>query len=83
MELNGYRIKNPEPGFYPVSWCREFGKGKVFYTSLGHREDIIDTDPCLKDRKNPVEVSKAYQSHVLGGILWALGLEPQTARTVQ
>ena len=72
-------LKNPEPGFFPVSWCREFGKGKVFYTSLGHREDIIDADPTLKDRKNAVEISKAYQAHILGGILWALGIESGSA----
>lgn len=65
---------DPQPGFYPVSWCHLYGKGRVFYSSLGHREDIIDADPGLKDRKNPVETSKAYQAHVLGGILWALGL---------
>lgn len=50
--------------------------GRVFYTSLGHREDIIDADPNLKDRKNSPEISKAYQTHVLGGIEWALGLKP-------
>ncbi len=64
-----------EPGHFPVSWCKDFGAGKVFYTSLGHREDIIDADPGLKDRKNSVEISKAYQAHVLGGIEWALGLK--------
>ena len=69
-------ITDPQPGFYPVSWCREFGNGRVFYTSLGHREDVIDADPNLRDRKNPVKVSQAYQAHVLGGILWALGIEP-------
>ena len=63
------------PGRYPVSWAKMFGKGKVFYTSLGHREDIWDTDPDLKDRINPVEVSEAYHQHILGGILWALGLQ--------
>ena len=70
---------DPQPGFYPVSWCHLYGKGRVFYSSLGHREDIIDADPNLKDRKNPVEVSKAYQAHILGGILWALGLAPGDA----
>jgi len=64
------------PGHYPVAWCREYGKGKVFYTSLGHREDIWDADPNIKDRKNPVELSKAFQAHVLGGIEWALGVKP-------
>ena len=63
------------PGHYAVSWCKPFGTGKVFYTSLGHREDIIDADPNLKDRINSVETSKAYQAHILGGIEWALGLK--------
>src|SRR5882724_6863169 len=70
--------KDPQtgtPGHYAVSWCKDYGAGKVFYTSLGHREDIIDTDPGLKDRKNSVEIAKAYQAHVLGGIEWALGLK--------
>lgn len=64
--------ENGSAGHFPVSWCKEYGQGRVFYTSLGHREDIIDTDPNLKDRKNSVEISKAYQAHLLGGIKWAL-----------
>jgi type 1 glutamine amidotransferase len=75
--------KKPEqpytPGHYPVSWCKSYGAGKVFYTSLGHREDLSDADQDLKDRKNSVEISKAYQAHVLGGIEWALGLKPGSA----
>jgi uncharacterized protein len=71
--------KHPEhkeqTGHFPVSWCKNFGAGKVFYTSLGHREDVIDVNPELKDRQNSVEISKAYQAHVLGGIEWALGLK--------
>lgn len=72
-------VTEPQPGFYPVSWCHLYGTGRVFYSSLGHREDIIDADPNLKDRVNSVETSKAYQAHVLGGILWALGLAPGDA----
>ncbi len=72
-------VKDPSPGHYPVAWCREYGKGRVFYTALGHREDIVSADPSLKDRKNSVETSKAFQTHVLGGIQWALGLEPGDA----
>ncbi len=64
-----------EPGRFGVAWCKDYGAGKVFYTSLGHREDVIDADPAMKDRKNSVEISKAYQAHVLGGIEWALGLK--------
>jgi type 1 glutamine amidotransferase len=49
------------PGDYPVAWCKAVGKGKVFYTSLGHREDVW--------------TSEAYQKHILGGLRWSLGLE--------
>jgi uncharacterized protein len=50
-----------EPGYYPVAWCKMYEKGRVFYTSLGHRPDVW---------KSPM-----YQLHLLGGIRWALGLE--------
>jgi type 1 glutamine amidotransferase len=69
-------------GHFPVAWCKDYGAGKVFYTSLGHREDIIDTDPDLKNRKNSVEISKAYQAHLLGGIEWALGLAGANKLTI-
>ena len=75
--------KHPETGaagHFPVSWCKTYGTGKVFYTSLGHREDVWDTDPNLKDRKNSHEISKAYQAHLLGGIEWALGLKSAPAK---
>ncbi len=49
------------PGDYPVAWCKKHGKGRVFYTSLGHREDVWESEP--------------YQKHITGGIRWALGLE--------
>jgi type 1 glutamine amidotransferase len=71
--------KHPEtgaPGHFGVAWCKNYGQGRVFYTSLGHREDIWNPDPNLKDRKNSPAVSQAYQRHVLGGIKWALGLAP-------
>src|SRR5207244_2210537 len=48
------------PGDYPVSWTNRLGKGRMFYTSLGHREDVYDRDD--------------YRRHLLGGIRWALGL---------
>jgi len=65
------------PGYHPISWCKNFGKGKVFYTSLGHREDVWD--PTWKagtsDRKNAPEIAEVYQQHILNGILWAIGLK--------
>jgi type 1 glutamine amidotransferase len=66
------------PGDYPIAWCKEYGKGRVFYTSLGHREDVWD--PTWPDRKNSKEVAEAYQQHILGGIKWALGLEKMNAK---
>jgi len=47
---------------YPQSWSRTYGKGRSFYTSFGHRDDIWSVDPV-------------FQSHLTGGIRWALGLE--------
>jgi uncharacterized protein len=47
---------------YPQSWVRDYGKGRVFYTSFGHRDDIWAVDPV-------------FQAHVNGGIRWALGME--------
>ena len=48
------------PGDYPIAWTKTVGQGKVFYTALGHREDVWE---------NPV-----YQKHILEGVRWALGL---------
>ena len=69
------------PGDFPIAWSKEFGKGRVFYTSLGHREDVWDDDtpPGFK-RLNSPEVALAYQKHILGGIKWALGLEESAAK---
>ena len=69
--------QNKAPGYNGMSWYRNVGKGRVFYTSLGHREDMWD--PEWKEgngsRKNPPAIALAYQQHVLGGIKWALGLD--------
>ena len=66
------------PGDYPIAWCKDYGSGRVFYTSLGHREDVWD--PTWPDRKNSKEVAEAYQKHILGGIKWAVGLEKMNAK---
>jgi type 1 glutamine amidotransferase len=52
-------------GDYAISWCREQGKGKIFYTSLGHRREVW-RDP-------------RFQSHLMGGLKWATGLAPGDA----
>jgi len=61
------------PGDYPIAWCKNYGKGRVFYASLGHRTDVV--------------ARPDIQQHYLGGILWALGLAkgsatPQSTMTV-
>ena len=43
----------------PVSWIREIGKGRLFYTNLGHREDTYE--------------NQAIMQHIYDGILYALG----------
>jgi type 1 glutamine amidotransferase len=48
-----------EPWHVPVAWVREYGKGRVFYTNLGHN------DATWKD---PV-----FQKHVAEGVAWAVG----------
>lgn len=44
---------------FPETWCRMEGKGRVFYTSMGHREDVWS---------NP-----KYQGLLLGALMWATG----------
>ncbi len=44
---------------YPSTWARMHGRGRVFYTGLGHREDVWT---------NPL-----FQQILLGGISWAVG----------
>ena len=69
------------PGDYPVAWSKEFGNGRVFYTSLGHREDVWDDQtPAGFERKNSPDVAKAYQKHIVGGIQWALKLQESSKK---
>ena len=44
---------------FPSTWAQLYGKGRVFYTSMGHRADIW---------ANPV-----FQKVLIGGINWAVG----------
>lgn len=67
--------QNKAPGYNGMSWFRNVGKGRVFYTSLGHREDMWDPEWKEGGRKNPPAIALAYQQHILGGIKWALGLD--------
>jgi type 1 glutamine amidotransferase len=31
----------------PVVWTKYYGKGKVFYNSLGHDAKLVESEPCL------------------------------------
>jgi type 1 glutamine amidotransferase len=72
LGLNAHPNDGTE-GYFPISWCKAYGKGRVFYTSLGHREDVWDPTWNPAQRKNTPEIAQAYQQHVLNGIRWALG----------
>ena len=66
-----YQLKNFDPDRVdllltlddgsPMAWTREYGKGRVFYTALGHREDVW--------------TSSWFQQHLTSAIWWALGGE--------
>ena len=43
---------------YAIAWCRDWGRGRMFYTALGHREEV------WKDPR--------FFEHLIGGILWAI-----------
>ena len=51
-------IKRTDSDF-PIAWVKSYGKGRVFYTSLGHNTDLYSTPVILQ--------------HYLDGIQFALG----------
>jgi type 1 glutamine amidotransferase len=56
---------------FPATWARTYDKGRVFYTSMGHRDDVW---------KNPL-----FQQLLLGALSWAFGnvkadVEPNLAK---
>ena len=52
-----YHISN-KPVDMPVAWTKFWGNGRVFYTSLGHHDDVFDKSPNA-------------QVLMLRGMLWA------------
>jgi type 1 glutamine amidotransferase len=47
-----------QPADLPLAWSRSYGSGRVFYTALGHREEVWQ-DP-------------RFQQHLLEAIRWSL-----------
>lgn len=44
---------------FPATWARMHNKGRVFFTSMGHREDVWE--------------SQRFQNLITGGLAWAFG----------
>lgn len=59
QETNGMKDADYDRPPYPATWARKHGKGNVFYTSMGHREDVWT---------NPI-----FESILIGGLKWILG----------
>lgn len=59
QDTQGMEGKDYERPPFPSTWARRHGKGRVFYTSMGHREDVW-SDPT-------------FQKILLGGLGWAVG----------
>jgi type 1 glutamine amidotransferase len=65
MSLNMAKTELKRPYHVPIAWVKNYGDGRVFYISLGHREEVW---------QNPT-----YRESLLGGIRWILGQEPGDA----
>jgi len=59
METKGMKGIDYQRAPFPATWARRHGRGRVFYTSMGHREDVW-THP-------------RFQTILLGGLAWAAG----------
>jgi type 1 glutamine amidotransferase len=44
---------------YAISWVKDYGKGKVFYTSFGHDKKVWEDE--------------RFQKHLTSGMKWAMG----------
>ena len=59
MGRNGTRDNAYNRAPYPATWARMQGKGRVFYTSMGHRQDVV---------ANPI-----FLQVTLAGLNWTSG----------
>ena len=55
----GMHDKDYQRPNYPETWARRHGKGRVFYTSMGHREEVWE--------------NRKYQGLLLGALGWVSG----------
>jgi uncharacterized protein len=59
QDTEGMKDFDYERPNFPATWARTHEKGRVFYTSMGHREDVWS--------------SKTMEQVLLGGLGWATG----------
>jgi type 1 glutamine amidotransferase len=57
QETEGMQGPHYKRAPYPSTWARMYRKGRVFYTSMGHREDVW--------------TNLHFQSMILGGLSWS------------
>jgi uncharacterized protein len=60
QETEGMKNDDYKRPKYPATWARMHGEGRVFYTSMGHREDVWQ--------------SEKFQAVLLGALAWATRL---------
>ncbi|MFO0085353.1 MAG: ThuA domain-containing protein [Pirellula sp.] len=60
ISLDMAKSKPQFPYHVPVSWVRNVGAGRLFYTSLGHNPETWE--------------NVTYQQHIVAGLRWALKL---------
>ena len=60
ISLDMAKSKPQFPYHVPVSWVRNVGSGRLFYTSLGHNPETWENE--------------TYQQHIVAGLRWALKL---------
>lgn len=59
QDTEGMKNFDYERPKYPATWARKHDKGRVFYTSMGHREDVWE--------------SEIMQTLLTGALAWTLG----------
>src|SRR5438445_7385813 len=59
QDTHGMKNLDYERPNFPATWARMHHKGRVFYTSMGHREDVWE--------------NKMFQQLLIGGLQWAFG----------
>lgn len=58
VDLTDKRVHRTDKDF-ALAWCHPYGKGRVFYSALGHRDEVWQDE--------------RFQKFLVNGILWAMG----------